>query len=357
MGNLVKALLVLVLTVCGAWAPKLLGLSGIWANAVGAALGALLALVPGLWLADMIDRRRITIRLGGLSALGLLWGGAGLLFGLVVSALGLLLLRQIAGHAYPAWELTGTILVVAGAAWMTAKRREELAGALKSAGVMPERSMPRTASRVACKVLDTSAIIDGRIADICQSGFLEGTLLVPGFVLAELQRIADSSDTLKRNRGRRGLDILNRMQKDASVTVKVYDRDFEDLTEVDTKIVRLARMLEAKVVTNDFNLNKVAELYGVPVLNINELSNAIKPIVLPGEEMCVHILKDGKEFGQGIGYLEDGTMVVVDGGRQHIGEDLEVLVTSVLQTAAGRMIFGKPKEAPLKQHVAVAQNL
>ncbi|RPJ50060.1 MAG: TRAM domain-containing protein, partial [Methanobacteriota archaeon] len=138
--------------------------------------------------------------------------------------------------------------------------------------------------------------------------------------------------------------ILNRMQKDGTVRVKIYDRDFDDLTEVDTKIVRLARILEAKVVTNDFNLNKVAELYGVPVLNINELANAIKPVVLPGEEMQVHIIKDGKEFGQGIGYLEDGTMVVVDGGRPYIGVDLEVRVSSVLQTSAGRMIFGKPKE-------------
>ncbi len=194
------------------------------------------------------------------------------------------------------------------------------------------------------KILDTSSIIDGRIADLCKTGFLEGVLIIPNFVLNELQKIADSSDPLRRNRGRRGLDILNKIQKENQVAVRIFDMDYEDLTEVDTKLLRLARELEAKVVTNDFNLNKVAELYGVEVLNINDLSNAIKPVVLPGEEMVVHVLRDGKEYGQGIGYLEDGTMIVVEGGKNYIGLNIEILVTSVLQTSAGRMIFAKPKD-------------
>ncbi|CUH97743.1 putative PIN and TRAM-domain containing protein YacL [Propionispora sp. 2/2-37] len=193
------------------------------------------------------------------------------------------------------------------------------------------------------KILDTSVIIDGRIADICQSGFIEGTLLIPGFVLEELQHIADSSDLLKRNRGRRGLDILNRIQKELGMYVQISNRDFEDISEVDSKLVKLAQVLQGKIVTNDYNLNKVAEIQGVPVLNINELSNAVKPVVLPGEEMVVHVVKDGKEFGQGVAYLDDGTMIVVDGGKKHMGETIGVMVTSVLQTAAGRMIFAKPK--------------
>ncbi len=194
------------------------------------------------------------------------------------------------------------------------------------------------------KILDTSVIIDGRIADIADSGFIEGTLIVPVFVLEELQHIADSSDVLKRNRGRRGLDILNRMQKGQNVTVQIVDETFDD-PEVDSKLIRLGQAMDATILTNDFNLNKVAELHGVEVLNINELANALKPVVLPGEEMTVHVIKDGKESGQGVAYLDDGTMVVVDGGRRYIGDYVDVLVTSVLQTSAGRMIFAKMKSA------------
>jgi len=194
------------------------------------------------------------------------------------------------------------------------------------------------------KVLDTSVIIDGRIADICETGFLEGKLVIPSFVLDELRHIADSSDLLKRNRGRRGLDILNKIQKELNATVEIYEGDFEDIVEVDSKLVRLAQLLEGQIITNDYNLNKVAELQGVQVLNINELANAVKPVVLPGEEMVVQVIKDGKESGQGVAYLDDGTMIVVDGGRKHIGKNIGVLVTSVLQTAAGRMIFAKPKQ-------------
>jgi uncharacterized protein YacL len=189
------------------------------------------------------------------------------------------------------------------------------------------------------KVLDTSVIIDGRIADICETGFLEGTLVAPQFVLRELQQVADSSDSLKRNRGRRGLDILQKMQKMAGVSVHIVETDFPDIREVDLKLIELARKLGGKIVTNDFNLNKVAQLRGVPVLNINELANSLKPVVLPGELMKVFVIKEGKEQGQGVGYLDDGTMVVVDQARKALGKTIEVSVTSVLQTTAGKMIF------------------
>ncbi|MDF2668410.1 MAG: hypothetical protein K0R67_716 [Paenibacillus sp.] len=206
-----------------------------------------------------------------------------------------------------------------------------------------EKSKRGGASADIHKILDTSVIIDGRIADICKTGFIEGILVIPEFVLEELQHIADSSDLLKRNRGRRGLDILNKIQKELDVKVLIYEGDFEEISEVDSKLVRLAKVLQGKVITNDFNLNKVCELQGVSVLNINDLANAVKPVVLPGEEILVQIIKDGKEHGQGVAYLDDGTMIVVEGGRDYIGATTEVLVTSVLQTSAGRMIFAKPK--------------
>lgn len=194
------------------------------------------------------------------------------------------------------------------------------------------------------KILDTSAVIDGRIVDICKTGFLEGVIVVANFVLEELRHIADSPDLLKRNRGRRGLDVLNKIQKEMDIPVQIYEGDFEDINEVDSKLVKLAKTINGKIITNDFNLNKVCELQGIAVLNINELANAVKPVVLPGEEMAAQIIKDGKEAGQGVAYLDDGTMIVVEGGRRFIGETIEVLVTSVLQTAAGRMIFAKPKQ-------------
>ena len=198
-------------------------------------------------------------------------------------------------------------------------------------------------SIISNKILDTSVIIDGRILDICQTGFIEGSLIIPEFVLEELRHIADSSDVLKRNRGRRGLDILKKMQKDSDIDVQIVNHDFEEIPEVDSKLVKLAQMIDARVITNDYNLNKVAELQGVKVLNINELANAVKPVVLPGEEMEVKVIKEGKEDGQGVGYLDDGTMIVVDEGVKYIGQEISVLVTSILQTAAGRMIFAKPK--------------
>lgn len=195
------------------------------------------------------------------------------------------------------------------------------------------------------KILDTSAIIDGRIAEICKSGFIEGALVVPRFVLEELQRIADSSDPLKRAKGRRGLDILNAIQKYEGMDVKVVDRDFPKIKEVDSKLVALAITIDAKIITNDYNLNKVAQLQGVQVLNINELAHALKPAVLPGETLSVQIVREGKEPGQGIAYLEDGTMVVVEEAKRFLGKTIEVTVTSILQTAAGLMIFTTPKDA------------
>jgi uncharacterized protein YacL len=208
------------------------------------------------------------------------------------------------------------------------------------------------------KILDTSVIIDGRIADVCETGFIDGALVIPQFVLKELQLVADSADSLKRNRGRRGLDILQKIQKMSGVEVMISDVDFPEVREVDLKLIELARTLQGKIVTNDFNLNKVAQLRGVEVLNVNELANSLKPVVLPGEIMKVFILKEGKEYNQGVAYLDDGTMVVVDNARKMISKTIDIVVTSVLQTTAGKMIFGRYIEAgmspqPVPQPVAV----
>ena len=217
-------------------------------------------------------------------------------------------------------------------------------GARRGDWLQPENliSLFRSAGpRRRYKILDTSVIIDGRIADICETGFMDGTLVIPQFVLKELQLVADSSDSMKRNRGRRGLDILQKIQKMSGLEVTISDVDFPEIREVDLKLIELARTLQGKIVTNDFNLNKVAQLRGVEVLNINELANSLKPVVLPGELMKVFILKEGKEYNQGVAYLDDGTMVVVDNARKAIGKTIDVVVTSVLQTTAGKMIFGR----------------
>ena len=203
------------------------------------------------------------------------------------------------------------------------------------------KSIPRSENS---KILDTSVIIDGRIADITETGFVEGTLLIPQFVLGELQHIADSSDSIKRTRGKRGLEILRHIQKQVNVDVRIVDTDYPSVKEVDAKLIELAKEVHGKIVTNDSNLNKVAELQGIEVLNINELANSLKPVVLPGEEMNVKILKEGKEMGQGVAYLDDGTMIVVDNGKKQMGRTVDVVVTSVLQTPAGRMIFARLKE-------------
>ncbi len=208
-------------------------------------------------------------------------------------------------------------------------------GGLFSAEVKPKRNF---------KILDTSVIIDGRVADVCETGFIDGLMIIPQFVLRELQLVADSSDPLKRNRGRRGLDILQRMQKMGTIQIQIVEEDFPQMREVDMKLIELAKQLEGKIVTNDFNLNKLAQLQGVAVLNVNELANALKPVVLPGEAMRVFILKEGKEYNQGVAYLDDGTMVVVDNAKKMISKTIDIAVTSVLQTTAGKMIFGKFEE-------------
>jgi len=225
----------------------------------------------------------------------------------------------------------GTVMGARKGEWLEPAR---LVGLFRAAG--PQRRY---------KVLDTSVIIDGRIADVCETGFIDGALVIPQFVLKELQLVADSADALKRNRGRRGLDILQKIQKMSGVEVIISDVDFPEVREVDLKLIELARSLQGKIVTNDFNLNKVAQLRGVDVLNVNQLANSLKPVVLPGETMKVFILKEGKEYNQGVAYLDDGTMVVVDNARKLISKTIDIVVTSVLQTTAGKMIFGRYIEA------------
>ncbi len=280
----------------------------------------------------------------------ILIGSIGLIIGLFIAYLISQLLLQIPVPIVGA-AISVVVYIFMGYIGMNIarKNREELfnIGSLIKIPSVKEKGTKK-GSKACPKILDTSVIIDGRIADICNTGFVEGKLVIPGFVLEELRHIADSSDDLKRVRGRRGLDILNKIQKELDIEVEIYEKDFEDIAEVDSKLLKLAQVIEGKVVTNDYNLNKVAQFQGVEVLNINELANAVKPVVIPGEEMIVQVIKEGKESGQGIAYLDDGTMIVVDGGRKYIGETIDVLVTSVLQTAAGRMIFGKPKLATEK---------
>lgn len=281
----------------------------------------------------------------------ILGGAVGLIIGLIIANL---LSSSLAGiRSIPGLSWLGILLPIISSLLfgylgmsLGAKKKEDLFNLIPRFGRDKTAKSERPGSLL--KILDTSVIIDGRIADICKSGFIEGSLVIPNFVLNELQHIADSSDLLKRNRGRRGLDILNKIRKELDVMVQISDQDYDDIPEVDSKLVKLALDLGAKVLTNDFNLNKVAELKGVQVLNINELSNAVKPVMLPGEEMEVQVIKDGKESGQGVAYLDDGTMIVVEGGKRYLQQHIYVVVTSVLQTAAGRMIFAKPKFAEQK---------
>jgi uncharacterized protein YacL len=267
--------------------------------------------------------------------------GVGL--GLVLSALVTFPLSRL---EYPArvWlPLIALVVITSLCTQMVLDRRQDVRRAISQmahpAPLVPA-PLPPTKPRV---LLDTSAIIDGRIADISSTGFITGELIVPRFVLDELQRIADSPDVLRRNRGRRGLDMLNRMSKDSDTPVSVLDVDAKEIPEVDGKLVQVAKRLSCPIVTNDFNLNRVAELQGVMVLNINQLANAVKPVVLPGEEMAVRIIQQGKEINQGVGYLDDGTMIVVEDGQRHLNRDVDIVVTRVLQTVAGRMIFAHPK--------------
>jgi uncharacterized protein YacL len=299
-------------------------------------LGAVVGLGLGLLILVMEQRlRRVP---GKVVVQGLL----GMAIGLLVGWLAGWVAAGILGSAPVGLARLAQALCLAGGGYLGLALALEKGAEFNLAGLVRLlKEQPRTESY---KLLDTSVIIDGRIADITETGFLEGTLVIPQFILRELQHIADSSDPLKRNRGRRGLDILQKIQKKVDIRVEISDADFPEIREVDNKLVAMAKSLHAKIVTNDFNLNKVAELHGVAVLNINELTNALRPVVLPGEDMRVYVLKEGKEYNQGIAYLDDGTMVVVDSGRRHIGQTIDVCVTSVLQTTAGRMIFSRLKE-------------
>lgn len=280
------------------------------------------------------------------SAIELLFGTGGIIISLVIASLIGIPISGIHPIVGPIiFVLLDLIAAIIGAE-IAIKKREDitvLLGNLKKNNSKDKKN--KNGNKNAPKVLDTSVIIDGRIFDICKTEFVEGPLVIPSFVLDELRHISDSADSLKRNRGRRGLDILNKIQKELEIETQIWEGDFPEIAEVDAKLLKLAQTLSGKVITNDFNLNKVAEFQGVPVLNINELANAIKPVLLPGEEMKVIVIKDGKEATQGVAYLDDGTMIVVEGGRRYIGEEVYVIVTSVLQTAAGRMIFAKPKES------------
>lgn len=284
-------------------------------------------------------------RLKLIPALDLVAGVIGMVIGLVFSALlalPLSLLPSPFGMILP--FAACLVLAYLGASTMVMRQKDifEIIGP-SWGGLSLQSGNGKGIKRGEYVLLDTSAVIDGRIADISQTGFIGGTMLLPRFVLDELQHIADSPDSLRRNRGRRGLDMLNKLQKESLVPIQISEVDIEGVAEVDSKLVRLARQLRAPIVTTDFNLNRVAALQGVLVMNINELANAVKSVVLPGEEMSVRVIQEGKEVGQGVGYLDDGTMVVVESGRRFMGNEIEVMVTRVLQTVAGRMIFAHPK--------------
>ena len=309
---------------------------GLAISLVGVALGLLLT--PYLIVRPMTRLKRAFM---DMSFITMVSGTLGLTVGLVVAALFSVALSGLSGWPGEVVPISlSVILGFLGMAVMASRARELVQ-------LLPERSrrgvQAGNPARNGQVLVDTSAIIDGRIADITKTGFVHGTMLIPRFVLDELRHIADSSDALRRNRGRRGLEMLNRLRKEAEVPIQVLDVDIRDGSEVDGKLVTLAKNLRAQILTTDFNLNRVAEIQGVQVLNINELANALKPVVLPGEEMVVQVIQEGKEAGQGIGFLDDGTMVVVEGGRRYINSHLDVSVTRVLQTAAGRIIFAQPR--------------
>lgn len=297
--------------------------------------------------------RRIRKALVSLSAQTLMAVFLGMLAGLAVAALitiPIALLPDPFGQVLP---FVAVILFTYLGIYIFVMRQEDLFGMWRNAGLRqpaienPNEPVPAVSagnSGGRTILLDTSVIIDGRIADIARTGFLSGSLLIPHFVLNELQYIADSSDSLRRQRGRRGMEVLGQLQKDTAIPVRISDIDVEDVREVDDKLVVLARQLRCPILTNDYNLNRIAELQGVAVLNVNELANAVKLVFLPGEDLVVTIIQEGKESGQGVGYLDDGTMVVVEDGRNYLDRQLQVVVTKVLQTAAGRMIFARPNK-------------
>lgn len=307
---------------------------------VGTILGLIFYFLFSSYVTEKIMKQMALIedKLVKMNVKELISSTIGVLIGLAIANLIGLAVSSFGGIGTAIVILLNVVLGFLGYRVARRKKDEISLSMLKGGGNDKAQSAGRP------KILDTSVIIDGRILDLLKTGFIEGKIVIPNFVLEELRHIADSSDGLKRNRGRRGLDILNEIQKQLEVPVEIVDFNTKAPLEVDSKLLKMAETVDAFVVTNDFNLNKVAEFQGVKVLNINELANAIKPVVLPGEEMKVTIIKEGKENSQGIGYLNDGTMIVVEGGNKHIGETLDVVVTSVLQTAAGRMIFTKVKE-------------
>jgi uncharacterized protein YacL len=308
---------------------------------LGLLIGLGLAAVPLALdlLADAWPWRRVA---GGVLGFAAGLGAAGV----VLWASDVVTLGKTASQFWPA----GVLIALGYLGWRFGSAAGDTwGGAEPRAGTLVAAAAGVTSGR---KLLDTSVIIDGRIADLCETGFLEGVFVIPQFILHELQHIADSSDSLKRARGRRGLDILHRIQNMPGLAVHIVEEDFPQIKDVDAKLVALAKRQGAKIVTNDLNLNKVAELQGVRVLNINELSNALRPVVLPGESMRVFVLREGKEAGQGVAYLDDGTMIVVDEGKKCIGRTVDAVVTSVLQTTAGRMIFTRLREEPDRAEAA-----
>ena len=328
----IRGLFVLLAT-CAAFALRPFQL----AAPVAAALGALIGISVILFEMRL---RQISLKR--------LIGGA---FGSVLGIVGAFLMSMVIGRAFPENTSTGPFLQLMLMLLMTyvglviGANKGDLLNLSALGGLFGGESA--AGSRQPFKVLDTSVIIDGRLADIAETGFLDGIIVIPQFVLRELQLVADSPDSLRRNRGRRGLDVLQRIQKMTTLEVKILEDDFPNVREVDLKLIELAKLYSCKIVTNDFNLNKVAQLHGVQVLNINELANAMKAVVLPGEFMRVFVLKEGKEYNQGVAYLDDGTMVVVDNARRMISKTIDITVTSMLQTTAGKMIFGRYDE---KQH-------
>ena len=305
-------------------------------------LGFVIGGVAGRYFAKLLNRFEHALQ--RVSASDVVFGIVGILAGFLVAFFPSIVMFR----SYPGWIVALVLFAICGILGyiIAVSKKDDLMDLLRM-GRHSSALNPNETLRQRTKVLDTSTIIDGRISDVTSSGFLQGELMVPRFVLNELQAIADSDDPLKRARGRRGLDVLNNLQRQEKVEVLIEDQDFPEFPEVDSKLVKLAKSIGAAIITNDFNLNKIAELQGVPVLNINDLANALKPVVLPGEGMVLHILREGKEGGQGVGYLEDGTMVVVEGGRRYLGRDVDVLVSSVIQTPAGRMIFATLREKPV----------
>ena len=281
-----------------------------------------------------------------------LWGGVGLVLSLLIAGSIGFLTGVVGSSEHSVFSVLATLLLFLGVPYWGLSMGTRFG----KEGLADQEPSPGSAEQtLKLKLLDTSVIIDGRIADLCETGFIEGTLIVPHFILQELQHISDSSDGLKRARGRRGLDILNVLQKMTNIQVELVEDDFPHVKEVDTKLIELGKQMNGKVLTNDFNLNKVAGIQGVEVLNINDLCNALKPVVLPGETIRVFVLKEGKESGQGVAYLDDGTMVVVDHARLSIGKNVDVIVTSVLQTSAGRMIFTRLKEETEREELSLTR--